>query len=228
MSLSRFALIVAGGSGVRMGTETPKQFMLLDGIPILMHTIGAFSKTPNKCEIILVLPDSETPRWKNLCKEFSFQIPHTVVEGGSTRFHSVKNGLNVIDDEGYVAIHDGVRPLVSTELIEECFKVANDKGNAIPAVKPSESVRIGAFNENNSLDRNTVWLIQTPQVFRVSIIKSYYSKAQTDDFTDDASLAQTFGEKIFLVEGFKENIKITTPVDLTIAASILEGKKKSF
>lgn len=217
----RYALIVAGGSGVRMNLRTPKQFLLLNGLPVLMHTINVFNSLNPLPEIVLVLPMSEFDTWRSLCNEYNFRVPHALVAGGETRFHSVKNGLDTINGKGLVAIHDGVRPLVNIATIEKCFEVAMQKGNAIPAVLPHESIRIGTPENSNTMDRSKVWLVQTPQVFNAAAIKQYYQSSFQSSFTDDASVAEAAGERIFLVEGNRENIKITTRQDLIIAEELI-------
>lgn len=219
---SRVALIVAGGSGLRMGNTVPKQFIPLNGLPILMRTLNAFYSLSPKPEIILVLPEQEQNRWTDLCQEYSYEVPHTIVNGGKTRFQSVKNGLDVLKNEGLVAIHDGVRPFITTSLIEQCYTVAQQKGNAIPAIKPHESVRIGTIENNKIENRDMCWLIQTPQVFHVNEIKKYYNTGWQPHFTDDASVAEFNGAKINIVEGDRENIKITTPLDLMWANAFIE------
>jgi 2-C-methyl-D-erythritol 4-phosphate cytidylyltransferase len=224
MTKTRHALIVAGGSGTRMGLDTPKQFLPLLGKPILMHTISVFYSSAPSPKIVLVLPANEHLRWKELCKEFSFDIPHRLISGGETRFHSVKNGLACIEDEGLVAIHDGVRPLVSKNLIEKCFADALSYGNAIPAVKPHETIRIGTHKQSRIENRDLCWLVQTPQVFFLKEIKSCYNTEYNTRFTDDASVAEAKGKEIFIVDGEKENIKITTPLDLIVATAILESR----
>lgn len=225
MSTNRFAVIVAGGSGLRMGSETPKQFLLLSGKPILMHTIEIFTKIIPKPEIVLVLPQSQMELWKNLCDEFRFNVELTLVAGGNTRFRSVKNGLSVIpSDNSLVAIHDGVRPLVSKEVVENCYATADLKGSAIPVLNPVESVRLLQGQTSKAVDRNSVLLVQTPQVFRSKLIKDCYNIHEQPLFTDDASVVEHHGYTIHTVEGNRENIKITTPFDLLLA-EILFGKK---
>ncbi len=221
MRPNRHALIVAGGSGTRMGSETPKQFLPLKGLPILMHTISAFNSISVKPIITLVLPAHQVEVWELLCKQYSFKIPHCIVSGGDTRFQSVKNGLMSIDSEGLVAIHDGVRPLASYDLIERCYRVAESQGNAIPAIKPVESVRIGNAHQSRNENRDLMWLVQTPQVFNLAEIKECYSVKWSDVFTDDATVAEAYGINVNIVEGERENIKITTPMDLAIAETIL-------
>jgi 2-C-methyl-D-erythritol 4-phosphate cytidylyltransferase len=228
MNHSRFALIVAGGSGLRMGSEIPKQFMPLLGYPVLMHTLRVFHQLKNPPQIHLVVPAVEIDRWESLCEQHSFIVPHKVVAGGETRFHSVKNGLQSFGKapQGLVAIHDGVRPLISADLIEKCYTAALEKGNAIPAIRPTESVRLGTQSANNKEDRNSIWLIQTPQVFILEKIKQYYQNDWKAYYTDDASVAEDCGETINLVDGKIENIKITTPLDMIIANAIMERRLK--
>lgn len=223
----RYALIVAGGSGSRMGASIPKQFLCLNGLPLLMHTLNAFYSILPKPEIYLALPQTEHSSWAKLCNEYSFQVPHTVIAGGDTRFHSVKNGLSAIQGDGLVAIHDGVRPLVSSLLLERCYSVAEQEGNAIPALRPVESIRFGDELNSRKENREQVWLVQTPQVFNLKQITECYKLEWQPHFTDDASVAEANGYRIRIVEGERDNIKITTPIDLTIANVILErgGKK---
>lgn len=221
MKQNRYAIIVAGGTGTRMGSVSPKQFLNLNGLPILMRTINAFASSTVKPIITLVLPADQIEAWNMLCKEYSFKVPHSIVSGGDTRFQSVKNGLMTLEGEGLVAIHDGVRPLVSHSLIERCFRFAESQGNAIPAIKPVESVRIGNAHQNRKENRDLMWLAQTPQVFNLIELKECYNVKWSDDFTDDASVAEAFGISINIVEGERENIKITSPLDLAIAETIL-------
>ncbi len=224
MNPPRYAIIVAGGSGVRMGASLPKQFLPLNGLPVLMHTLKAFERTDNRIELVLVLPTNQFLAWEELCRKHSFNIKHLLVEGGETRFHSVFNGLNAIGNTGLVAIHDGVRPLVNPELIDRCFETAAEFGSAVPAVKPNESVRAGNLTKNHSANRDNVWLVQTPQTFRVETIKECYKTPWQSAFTDDASVAEWNGLKITMIEGSPENIKITRPVDLIWAETILKSR----
>lgn len=219
-----YAIIVAGGVGSRMSNALPKQFIELHGTPILMHTLMAFYQSGFFQEIVLVLHAHSHELWKELCIQHQFTVPHTLVKGGETRFHSVKNGLAVIaKKDGQVAIHDGVRPLVSTNLIKRCLDAAQLHGNAIPAILPAETVRIGTLTSSELANRSRLWLVQTPQVFNLQRLLQHYQTAWHESLTDDASVAEKGGEKIYMVEGEKENIKITTAVDLTIAESILRN-----
>ena len=222
--MKKYVIIVAGGAGERMQSEIPKQFLLLNGLPVLMRTLVAFYNFENQIQIVLVLPDKHVEYWKNLCKEFNFQINHLLVAGGKTRFHSVKKGLAVVtEQDSLVAIHDGVRPLISHSVIQTCFDTAAIMGNVVPAIEITESVRILIPEGNQALNRSDVKLIQTPQVFRAEMILKAYSQDYKESFTDDASVVENTGEKIHLVPGNRENIKITTSLDLTIASSLLHN-----
>jgi 2-C-methyl-D-erythritol 4-phosphate cytidylyltransferase len=213
-----FALIVAAGKGVRMGAgDIPKQFLLLKNKPVLMHTIEKFYNFNPKINIILVLAASCISFWENLCKQYNFDVPHTIVEGGAERFFSVKNGLSKVPDNAIVAIHDGVRPLVSFDTLQRCFAIAEKCGNAVPAVRCNDSVREILGRGSKIFDRNKIRLIQTPQTFASELIKAAYSQPFSEIFTDDASVLEAYGKKIVLVEGNSDNIKITTQADLKIA-----------
>jgi len=222
--MKQYALIVAGGSGSRMGTDIPKQFLLLQNKPVLMHTIEAFYNYNSNIEIILVLPDSQKDYWAKLCSEYSFNTQHKIVSGGITRFQSVKNGLNSItdNDEALVAIHDGVRPLVNKFTIDNCFRIAQLKGNAIPFIPLNDSIRKVEGLNSIHVNRDDYKAIQTPQVFHLQLIKNAYSQNYQEHFTDDASVLENIGESINLVDGNRENIKITTPIDLLFAEAILK------
>ena len=216
-----YALIVAGGTGERMKSEIPKQFIEIAGKPILMHTIEKFREFDGSIEIITVLPENQLRFWSELQKKYSFSVTHTLVKGGKTRFDSVRNGLGFIYGAGLVAIHDGVRPFVSIETIKRCFDTAAKLGNAIPVISPSDSMRIVAKNGNEPVDRTKIKLIQTPQVFRTELIRYAYRQDYIPEFTDDAIVLERTGAKINLVEGNRENIKITNPEDLLIAGALL-------
>lgn len=223
--MKKFALIVAGGSGTRMKTSVPKQFTELSGKPILMHTFEAFIQYDPKIEFILVLPESQMELWMQLCEKFKFTEKYELAKGGETRFQSVKNGLEKISGEGIVFIHDGVRPLVSAETIENCYHMAVEKGNALPVVPVTESVRTTDGNANKAVDRSQIYLVQTPQTFSVSLIKSAYRQNYSPSFTDDASVLEQTGQSIHMVKGNRENIKITYPEDLLIAGVWLMERK---
>ncbi len=221
MSDKNYALIVAAGSGKRMNSIIPKQFIKINGKPLLMHTFEVFNRFDTTCEFVLVLPGSEIDHWRKLCEEHSFHIIHKVVAGGGTRFHSVKKGLEHIHGKGIVFIHDGVRPLVSQQTIENCYLTARDKGNALPVLNPSESVRETLKNQSRAVDRERYFLVQTPQTFQIELIKKAYKRRFLKKFTDDASVFESNGMKINLVQGNRENIKITYPADIKIAAALL-------
>lgn len=219
--MKNIALIMAGGSGNRMESSIPKQFLKLNGKPILMHTIERFLYFDDTMEIIVVLPQSQIKTWKNLCSEHAFTVKHQLTTGGSNRFNSVKNGLQLIQNEvGLVAIHDGVRPFVSVKTLERCMATALEKGNAIPVIKPYESVRQIKGNQNIAVNRDEYALVQTPQTFDIQTIVQAYNQPFSSTFTDDASVLESTGKPIFLVEGNRENIKITEPLDLILAHAI--------
>ena len=221
--MNKYALIVAGGTGSRMNIDIPKQFIELNGIPVLMHTINAFYSYDKNIEIILILPESLTDLWKMLCKRYHFNIIHKIAFGGKTRFQSVKNGLSLINNEGIVFIHDGVRPLVSQSAIEHCYETALSKGNALPVVPITESLReVSVDRKSISVERNSFYLVQTPQTFRVSLIQKAYQLEYSEKFTDDATVLESCGTTINLVEGNRENIKITYPEDLIIAEALIK------
>ena len=219
-----YAIIVAGGSGTRMNANIPKQFLELNGIPILMHTIKTFYAFDNGMKIILVLPEGDIVYWEQLCLEHDFNIPVAIVKGGATRFESVRNGLDLISDhQGVVAVHDGVRPLVSQRLIREAFSTAFEKGNAVAAIALKDSIRKITQEGSEALDRTAYRLVQTPQTFRLSIIKNAYKTAKHTNFTDDAAVVEASGHPIRLIEGDGVNLKITTPEDLLVAEYLLKS-----
>ncbi len=219
--MKKFALIVAGGTGNRMNSNIPKQFLELKGLPVIMHTIEIFRRYDEKVEIILVLPQNQVTLWDLLCEKHKFEINCEIAFGGENRFQSVRNGLNLISGDGIVFIHDGVRPLVSAKTIQNCFETAILKGNALPVIPVSESVRKIEGSINKSVDRSEYMLVQTPQTFKIELIKKAYEQAVSEFFTDDASVLESMGKAINLVDGNRENIKITYPEDLAFAESIL-------
>lgn len=220
----KYAVIVAGGSGTRMGTDIPKQFLLLNNKPVLMHTLERFYYFSSPVKIILVLPSSQIETWKQLCSQYDFAVEHIITAGGATRFESVQNGLAKIDDpNGLVAIHDGVRPFPNSKLIEETFLAASKYGNGVAAVPLKDSIRSVSGELNTAEDRNKFRIIQTPQTFQVSLIKKAFEQANHVEFTDDASVLEAIGEKIVLTGGNYGNIKITTPEDLIMAEAILKN-----
>lgn len=225
MNKKEYAVIVAGGKGTRIKSILPKQFLELNGKPILLHTIESFYRYSDAIEIILVLPEEDFPVWKSICARFQFVRPITLQKGGSTRFQSVKNGLEVISENGLVAIHDGVRPLVSEDIIAASFRLAAVHGSAVAAVRLKESIRMTDMDNTRAMDRSRFRVIQTPQTFEISLIKKAYEMSETTDFTDDASVAEHSGHTISLFEGSYENIKITTAEDLVVAETLLNKRK---
>jgi len=220
-----YAIIVAGGSGSRMQSLVPKQFMLLNGKPVLMHTIEAFHNSAAQPQIILVLPAGSHTFWEQLCTEYNFDIPHQLVNGGETRFHSVKNGLDTIPDdaESLTAVHDAVRPLTSKEIIDNSYQHASKHGNAVAAVKSRDSVRQLKNGIPECLRRDEIYLVQTPQTFQSSQLKKAYLQSYNSKFTDDASVVEETGIKINLIEGDYKNIKITFPEDIAFAELLLRS-----
>lgn len=224
-----YAILVAGGSGSRMQNAIAKQFLLLDGKPVLMHTLEAFHQCVLNPEILLVLNIHQHTYWEELCSTYNCSIPHQVIKGGEQRFHSVKNGLKVIKGKGIVAVHDAVRPLISPELIEKSFQVAEEKGNSVVGITPTDSIRrILGSNKNEALNRKDVVLIQTPQTFNLDVLRKSYEKPFRNEFTDDASVAEYSGFEINIIEGERENIKITYPEDLEVASIFLRKRKANF
>ncbi len=222
-----YAVIVAGGSGSRMKTELPKQFLLLNGKPVIMHTISAFLASPQKPEILVVLNEQQFGLWEILCRQYSFNVKHQVVAGGSTRFYSVKAALDLVEEEAVIAIHDAVRPLIDPEIIDAAFEMALQKGNAVVAVPSKDSVRLQNSNgKSQSLNRSEIFLVQTPQTFQAKIIKKAYEQPYNEHFTDDASVAENYGEQINLLAGDHNNFKITFPTDLRVAEMILNKKSR--
>lgn len=223
--LKKYAIIVAGGSGTRVGNVIPKQFLKLDGKPILMHTISKFAETGLDINIILVLPENQTEYWQQLCSEHNFTIPLVTTTGGQSRFHSVKKGLEFVTEEGIVAVTDAVRPFVSLKTILTAYKAAEMYGNAVPAIPLNDSIRQIESTLSIALDRSRYCVIQTPQCFHTSIIKKAYGQDYKYTFTDDATVVEAAGEKIHLIDGNPDNIKITTPLDLIIAEAILKSQQ---
>ena len=217
--MKRYSIIVAGGSGTRMGGETPKQFLLLKGKPLLMYCIEKFSKHCD--QVIVVLADERMQEWKELCTQFNFTVNHQLVSGGVMRAESVRNGLEAIEGESIVAIHDAARPLISEKLIEKLFTVAEQQGSAIPVIKLGDSLRKVDGNESKAVDRNDYRLVQTPQCFDFFLLKKAFLQPGYRNFTDEASLAEAAGYTVQLVEGEVNNIKITLPGDLSYAEALM-------
>lgn len=223
--MKKYAVIVAGGKGLRMGTALPKQFLPLCGQPVLYHTIKAFKDAYDTIEIILVLPAEQLSYAQIVLQSFPERIDLTIVTGGETRFHSVQNGLKAVPADAVVFVHDGVRPLVSPLLIRQCYEQAVDKGSAIPAISVADSIRMQLDEGSKPVDRNSLRIIQTPQTFRAQILINAFQQAYSDAFTDEATVAEAYGTKVYLIEGERSNIKVTTPEDLTIAEALLKARQ---
>lgn len=216
-------IIVAGGKGLRMGGDIPKQFREIGGKPVLMRTMERFNRFDPAMEIILVLPENQLEYWRTLCRRHSFSLPHKVAAGGDTRFQSVKNGLALAADGGLTGVHDGVRPFVSQETIIRCYATAAETGAAIPVLPSNESLRrVEADGTSHAVERAVYRMVQTPQVFSTDLLKAAYERPYQSFYTDDASVVEATGYGITLVEGNRENIKLTTPFDLVIAGALLE------
>ena len=224
-----YVIIVAGGKGLRMGTDIPKQFLPIGGKPVLMRTLERFHEYAADLQIILVLPKAQQDYWKQLCKEYDFRIEYQLTDGGETRFHSVQNGLALVPDdaEGVVGVHDGVRPFPSVEVIRNCYETARTAKAVIPVIPIVETVRHLASESNTqrsiTVPRSEYRLVQTPQTFDIQLLKAANRQPYNDGFTDDASVVEAYGFDITLVEGNRENIKITTPFDMTIAEALLNN-----
>ena len=210
---TEYVIIVAGGKGLRMGGEIPKQFLPIGGVPVLMRTLMRFREYSTYLQIILVLPHEQQDYWLQLCKEYNFQVEYLLANGGPTRFHSVQNGLALIPDEveGVVGVHDGVRPFVSVDVIRRCYEAARTEKAVIPVVPVVETLR---HVEKGNVFRDSYRLVQTPQVFDIQLLKAANRQPYRDTFTDDASVVEAYGHPVAMVEGNRENIKITTPFDL--------------
>ena len=238
MKSEEFVIIVAGGKGLRMGSDIPKQFLPIGGKPVLMRTIERFREYSSDLQIILVLPEAQQDYWKELCKEYDFPLPATsplpqsgeagrglywLANGGETRFHSVQNGLALIPDdaEGVVGVHDGVRPFPSIEVIRNCYETARTAKAVIPVIPVVETLRHLENEGSTTVPRGEYRLVQTPQTFDIQLLMAANRQPYNDGFTDDASVVESYGYAITLVEGNRENIKITTPYDITVAEAIL-------
>lgn len=229
--MRKYVLIVAGGKGLRMGGDLPKQFIPLEGKPVLMHTLEAFHRWDASAELVLVLPEDHQPYWKMLCREIGCKAPHRIANGGETRFHSVRNGLELLSEEikntsegnekTLIAVHDGVRPFVTAEVITACFDEAERNGAAIPVTPMIDSLREIDPDGSHPVDRSRYVAVQTPQVFDASLLLKAYDQEFSPFFTDDASVVEAMGDPICLVAGNRENIKLTTPFDLLIAKALL-------
>lgn len=215
--MKKHVIIVAGGKGLRMGGDIPKQFVPVGGKPVLMRTLEAFHAYDSSMHLIVVLPVTQQAYWKELCDSYRFTLPHEVADGGETRFHSVANGLAKVVGDGWVGVHDGVRPFVSQEVISRCYDEVREKKAVIPVIGVVETVRRLTETGSETVPRDCYKLVQTPQVFEVDLLRKAYRQPYTDAFTDDASVVEALGEQVYLVEGNRENIKLTTPSDLRMA-----------
>ena len=234
MKSEEFVIIVAGGKGLRMGSDIPKQFLPIGGKPVLMRTLERFRAYSEALQIILVLPEAQQDYWRKLCQQYDFQVDYQIANGGQTRFHSVQNGLALIPDdaEGVVGVHDGVRPFPSIEVIARCYETARTAKAVIPVIPIVETVRqILPSNQSNpntpssiTVPRDQYRLVQTPQTFDIQLLKAANRQPYNDGFTDDASVVESYGHQITLVEGNRENIKITTPYDITVAEAIINSQ----
>lgn len=220
-----YIVIVAGGKGMRMGADIPKQFIPIGGKPVLMHTLERFFACDGELKIILVLPHEQQAYWRQLCRDCVFNIPHTIVDGGETRFESSRKGLQAIPLEaaGLVGIHDGVRPFVSEAVIKRCFEAADESKAAIPVLPVTDTLR---HVDRNGVGRNVLRsdyrIVQTPQVFDIGLLRKAFEQPYQDSFTDEASVVESLGYTVEMVEGNRENIKLTTPFDLTLAEAMLK------
>jgi 2-C-methyl-D-erythritol 4-phosphate cytidylyltransferase len=219
--MKKFAVIVAGGSGLRMGAASPKQFLLLKGKPLLRHTIDAFLDAYHDMQVIVVLPEDYLEFGNTMIDEMIDKNRIQITTGGATRFHSVQNGLKLINEPSIIFVHDGVRSLVSKTLIQQCFEQALEKGSAIPAVAATDSIRLVNGEESSIANRNNIRIIQTPQTFKSNILLPAFNQIYEEKFTDEATVVEAFGTKVFLCEGDYNNIKITRPIDLLVAENIL-------
>ena len=221
--MKEFVIIVAGGKGLRMGSDIPKQFLPIGGKPVLMRTLERFREYSANLQIILVLPKAQQDYWQGLCKEYEFGVKYQLADGGETRFHSVQNGLALIpnDAEGVVGVHDGVRPFPSIDVIRRCYETAQSQKAVVPVIPVVETVRHLENEKSVTVPRDEYCLVQTPQTFDIQLLKAANRQPYNDGFTDDASVVESYGHPIFLVEGNRENIKITTPFDLKIAETLI-------
>ena len=221
-----YIIIVAGGKGLRMGSDIPKQFLPIGGKPVLMRTLERFREYSEDLQIILVLPEAQQDYWQDICQKYNFQVEYQLANGGQTRFHSVQNGLALVPDdaEGVVGVHDGVRPFPSIEVIRNCFETARTAKAVIPVIPVVETVRHLEGENSMTVPRNEYRLVQTPQTFDIQLLKAANRQPYNDGFTDDASVVESYGYQITLVEGNRENIKITTPYDLRIGEVLATDK----
>jgi 2-C-methyl-D-erythritol 4-phosphate cytidylyltransferase len=222
-----YVIVVAGGKGLRMGSDIPKQFLPISGKPVLMRTLERFHEYSAELQIILVLPEAQQDYWQELCKEYHFEVEYLLANGGQTRFHSVQNGLALVPDgaEGVVGVHDGVRPFPSVDVIRNCFETARTAKAVIPVIPVVETVRHLEGDSSVTVPRGDYRLVQTPQTFDIQLLKEANRQLYNDGFTDDASVVESYGHTITLVEGNRENIKITTPYDIVVAEAIITSEQ---
>jgi 2-C-methyl-D-erythritol 4-phosphate cytidylyltransferase len=225
--MKKYAVIVAGGKGVRMGSAVPKQFLPLNGQPILYHTIKAFIGAYADMHLVLVLPQDQLSYAQMVLQSFPDRIDMTIVAGGETRYHSVQNGLKVVEAGSVVFVHDGVRPLVTPALIQRCYEQALEKGSAIPAIPVADSMRIIEDEDSRPIDREQMRIIQTPQTFRSEIILPAFEQEYQISFTDEATVVEAYGDVVYLVEGERSNIKVTTPEDMIVAEALLKARENA-
>lgn len=223
--MDKYAVIVAGGKGLRMGNAVAKQFLPLAGKPVLYHTIKTFIDAYADIKLVLVLPEEQLSYAQMVLQAFPDRVDMTIITGGETRFHSVQNGLKEVNDNAIVFVHDGVRPLVSAQLIRACYEQAVEKGSAIPAIPVADSMRMVEGDNSNPVNREHMRSIQTPQTFRADILLPAFQQEYTEAFTDEATVVEAYGAHVYLIEGEKRNIKLTTPEDMMIAEIMLREKE---
>lgn len=224
--MDKYAVIVAGGKGLRMGNALAKQFLPLAGKPVLYHTIRAFTNAYTDVKLVLVLPQDQLSYAQIVLQAFPDGIDMTIVAGGATRFHSVQNGLSVVSDDAVVFVHDGVRPLVSAALIQACYEQALQKGSAIPAIPVADSMRMIDGDNSTPVNREQMRSIQTPQTFRSDVLLPAFAQEYSDAFTDEATVVEAYGTQVYLIAGEKSNIKLTTPEDMMMAEYMLKEKEQ--
>jgi 2-C-methyl-D-erythritol 4-phosphate cytidylyltransferase len=226
--MEKYLILVAGGRGTRMNSAQPKQFLRIGNYPIIYYSMKVFYEYDVNLKIVLVLPAEMITIWEDFISESGINLPHQLIAGGKTRMESCRNGLSLIIDEGLVAVHDAVRPLVSHETIDRCFTMAKEMGNAIPVCNVYETLRQLNSSGSTTIDRNIIRSVQTPQIFQVKMLKEAFLKVKDDSFTDEASMVESLGYKINMVDGNRENIKITDPYDLKIAKFLLQAPQNRF